>query len=102
MATTTACKLPCSCKGASRDRPPWSTSKHNKARRSILYLHGKALQRAGHKDTGSAAYHAAVQARVRGSHPSLATFELRSCFHPAKDTSMLSLTFMMPYRDIVA
>jgi hypothetical protein len=66
------------------------------------YLQGKVLQRAGHKDTGSAAYHAAVQAPVRASHPSLATFELRSCFHPAKDTSMFSLTFIMPYRDMVA
>jgi hypothetical protein len=36
------------------------------------YLQGKALQRAGHNDTGSAAYRAEVQALVRASHASLA------------------------------
>jgi hypothetical protein len=53
-------------------------------------------------DTGSVAYHATVPAAVRASHASLATFELRSCFHPVKDTNKLSLTYIMSRREVEA
>ena len=64
------------------------------------YLVGKSAQRQGRKDSGNAVNLAAVQLHVRESHPSLANFNLKSIFSPAKDTNSLSHPCIMPERQV--
>ena len=64
------------------------------------YLQGKARQREGREDSGTAPNLAVVEARVRASDHSLNTFVLSSIFSPAKDLNKTSLTYIMPLREV--
>jgi hypothetical protein len=54
-------------------------------------LAGRLANRESRDDCGSPQFLAAVQARVRASHPSLHNFNLNSIFSPAKEASKRSL-----------